>query len=100
MRSRKGSSGLRVGVISQFEPSALGVHSLLRSKIPFGTSMKAIRIGRLVSAAKAGVIESSMGRAIAAPAPRKKVRRGMDFLEITIFSSPHLEGSAVHDAKN
>src|SRR5690348_6633636 len=100
MRSRNGSSGLRVGVISQLVPSVLGVHSPFKSNMPFGTSMKARRIGRFVSAAKAGVIASSMGRAIAAPAPRKNVRRGMYFLDITIFGSPHLEGSAVYDAKN
>src|SRR5436309_2988679 len=98
MRSRNGSSGLRVGVISQPMPSVFGVHSLFKSKIPFGTSMNAKRVGRLVSAAKAGVIASSIGKAIAAPAPRKKVRRGMDFLTINIFRSPHLERSAVDDA--
>src|SRR5450432_763651 len=100
MRSRNASSGLRVGVISQLAPSVLGVHSWFKSKIPFGTSMNAIRIGRLVSTANAGVIESSIGKAITAPAPRKNVRRGMDFLKITIFCSPHLEGSAVDDAQN
>src|SRR5205807_5123927 len=100
MRSRKASSGLSVCGISQPMPSVLGVHSLFRSKIPFGTSMNAMRIGRLLSTAKAGVIASSMGNATTAPAPRKKVRRGMDFLKITIFCSPHLERSAVDDAKN
>src|SRR5882724_5038261 len=100
MRSRKASSGLRVCVISQPVPSVLGVHSLFKLKMPLGTSMNAMRIGRLASTAKAGVIASSMGRATTAPAPRKNVRRGMDFLKITIFCSPHLERSAVDDAKN
>src|SRR6266566_1709383 len=100
MRSRKASSGLRVWGISQPVPSVLGVHSLFKLKMPFGTSMNAMRIGRLVSTAKAGVIASSIGKATTAPAPRKNVRRGMDFLKITIFCSPHLERSAVDDAKN
>src|ERR1700687_5006333 len=100
MRSRKASSGLRVWGGSQFALSVLGVHSLFKSKIPFGFSMNAMRIGRLVSTAKAGVIASSMGNASTAPAPRKNVRRGRDFLKITIFCSPHLERSAVDDAKN
>src|SRR5258705_7596112 len=100
MRSRKASIGLRVCVISQPVPSVLGVHSLFKLKMPLGTSRNAMRIGRLASTARAGVIASSMGKAITAPAPRKNVRRGMDFLKITIFCSPHLERSAVYDAKN
>src|SRR5436190_1118802 len=100
MRSRKASSGLRVWGISQPVPSVLGVNSLFKLKMPFGTSMNAMRIGRLASTAKAGVIASSIGKAITAPAPRKNVRRAMDFLKITIFCSPHLERGAVDDAKN
>src|SRR5258706_7078896 len=100
MRSRKASIGLRVCVISESVPSVLGVTSLFKLKMPFGTSMNAMRIGRLVSTAKAGVIASSIGKATTAPAPRKNVRRGMDFLKITIFCSPHLERGAVDDAKN
>src|SRR6059058_1421644 len=100
MRSRKASIGLRVGVISQPVPSVLGVHSLFKSKMPFGTSMNAMRIGRLASTAKAGVMASSMGNATAAPAPRRNVRRGIDFLRINILCSPHLERSAVDDAKD
>ncbi len=100
MRSRKASSGLRVWVISQSAPSVFGVNSWFRLKIPFGVCMNAMRIGRFVSTANAGVIAPSMGKAIAAPAPRRNVRRGMDFLRITIFDSPHLEWSAVDDVKN
>src|SRR5216684_1340773 len=100
MRSRKASSGLRVGVISQSVPSVLGVHSWFKLNMPFGTSKNAIRIGFAASTANAGVIASNMGRASVAPAPRKNVRRGMDFLRITIFHSPHLEWGAVDDTKN
>src|SRR5882672_7545541 len=101
MRSRKASIGLRVRVISNPAPSVLGVHSPFKLKMPFGICMNAMRVGRTAApAANAGVMASSIGRARAAPAPRKNVRRGMDFLKITIFCSPHLERSAVDDAKN
>ena len=62
--------------------------------------MNVIRIGRLLSADSAGVMASSTGSASAAPAPRSNVRRGMDFLVITIAGPPHLEWRAVDDAKN
>src|SRR6266567_7123075 len=100
MRSRKASSGLRVGVISQSVPSVLGVHSWFKLNMPLGTSKNAMRIGFAASTANAGVIASNMGRASVAPAPRRNVRRGMDFLRITIFHSPHLEWGAVDDTKN
>jgi hypothetical protein len=69
-------------------------------KMPFGICMNAMRVGRVVSTANAGVIASNIGNASAAPAPRKNVRRGMDFLRITISHSPHLEWGAVDDAKD
>jgi hypothetical protein len=46
--------------------------------------MNAKRIGRAGGAAKAALMASSTGRARLAPVPRKKVRRGMDFLRIAI----------------
>jgi len=52
------------------------------------------------TAAKAGVMASSTGKARVAPMPRRTVRRGIDFLKITIASPPHLKWCAVHDAKN
>src|ERR1700676_2503223 len=98
MRSRNCASGSRIGGRSKPAPSVAGVH--LSIMIPFGTSMNDMRIGRAVSAAKAGVMASSTGKAKAAPAPRKKVRRGMDFLVITIAYPPHLERRAPDDAEN
>src|ERR1700733_9592407 len=44
----------------------------------------AVRLG----AANAGVIESSRGRATAAPKPRRKVRRGRDFFVIITSREP------------
>jgi hypothetical protein len=100
MRSLKSASGSRIRVISVSGPSALGAHSFLRFMIPFGTWMKPRRIGRAVSADRAGVMASSTGNASTAPAPRKKVRRGIYFLVITIAYPPHLERGAVDDPKN
>ena len=100
MRSLKAASGSSVRVNSQLAPTVRGVHSFLKLKIPFGTCMNAIRIGRLVAAANAGVMASSMGRARVAPIPRTKVRRGIAFLKMTIASPPHLKWCAVDDAKN
>src|SRR5580765_4048073 len=98
MRSLNWASGSRTGVRAKPAPSVAGVH--LSIMIPFGTSMKHMRIGCAVCAAKAGVMASRKGRARAAPAPRKKVRRGMDFLWITIAHTPHLKWRAFHDAEN
>src|ERR1700752_816619 len=98
MRSRNCSSGSRPRVIAQLVPSVAGVH--LSIMIPLGTSMNDIRIGRLASADRAGVMASSTGRASAAPAPRRNVRRGIDFLVINIAGPPHLEWRAVDDAEN
>src|SRR5215470_13120366 len=100
MRSLKSASGSIIRVIPSRAPSALGAHSFLRFMIPFGTCMNPMRIGRAVSADRAGVMASSMGNARAAPEPRKKVRRGMYFLLITIAYPPHLERGAVDDPKN
>src|SRR5262245_47993640 len=99
MRSRNGSSGSRTRVSAKLAPSVGGVH--LSIMIPLGTSMKDIRIGRLSSAASAGVMASSTGSASVAPAPRRNVRRGIDFLVMTdIAGPPHLEWRAVDDAQN
>src|ERR1700681_2588579 len=98
MRSWKGASGSRIGVKAKPGPSVAGVH--LSIMIPFGTSMNAMRTGRAVAAAKAGVMASSTGKARTAPVPRKKARRGMDFLVITIAHPPHLKWRALHDAEN
>src|SRR5262245_29259150 len=94
------ASGSMMRVISPRGPSALGDHSFLRFMIPFGTCMKPMRIGRAVSADRAGVMASSTGNARTAPVPRKKARRGMYFLLITIAYPPHLERGAVDDPKN
>src|ERR1700688_4924295 len=98
MRSRNGASGSRIGVRANPGPSVAGVH--LSIMIPLGTSMNDMRTGRSVAAAKAGVMASSMGKARAAPVPRRKARRGMDFLVITIAYPPHLKRVAVDDTEN
>jgi len=100
MRSLKAASGSSVRVNSQLVPTLLGVHSPFKLKIPFGVCMNAMRIGRVVAALNAGVMASSMGKARVAPTPRKKVRRGIDCLKITIAHSPHLKWCALDDAKN
>src|SRR5947209_712285 len=68
--------------------------------IPFGTSMKDRRIGAAGSAASAGVMASSTGRASTAPVPRRKARRGIDFLAMIIADPPHLEWGALDDTEN
>src|SRR5262249_49160949 len=99
MRSRNCASGCRTGVSSKSAPSFVGVH--LSIMIPFGTSMNDRRIGRWVSADSAGVMASSTGKARVALAPRRKLRRGIDFLVIVnIAYPPHLEWRAVDDAEN
>src|ERR1700730_9670969 len=98
MRSRNPASGWRIGVNANSGPSVAGVN--LSIMIPFGTSMNAMRTGRDVAVAKAGVIASTTGRARAAPVPRRKARRGIDFLEITIAYPPHLKWRAVDDTEN
>src|SRR5580700_3423172 len=98
MRSRNGASGSRIGVKAKSAPSVAGVH--LSIMMPLGTSMKAMRTGRAVAVAKAGVMASSTGKASAAPVPRRKARRGIDFLEISIACPPHLKRRAVDDAEN
>src|SRR5262245_58025902 len=98
MRSLKAASGSRVRVSSQLAPTVPGVHSFLKLKIPFGTCMNAMRIGRLVAAANAGVMASSMGRARVAPTPRTKVRLGIAFLKTTIAGLPHLKWCAFDDS--
>src|SRR5262249_13969981 len=85
-------------VSAKLAPTVAGVH--LSIMIPLGTSMNDIRIGRSASADSAGVMASSTGTAKAAPAPRRNVRRGMDFLVITIAGPPHLEWRAVDEAEN
>src|SRR5437763_16200810 len=99
MRPRNSASGSRTGVNAKLAPSVAGVH--LSIMIPFGTSMNAIRVGRAVGVAKAGVMASSKGRASVAAVPRKKLRRGIDFLVTgSIACSPHLEWRALDDAEN
>src|SRR5438477_3514520 len=98
MRSRNGASGSRIGDRAKPAPSVAGVH--LSIMMPLGTSMNDRRIGRAVAAAKAGVMASSTGRARAAPVPRRKARRGIDFLVITIACPPHLKRRALDDAEN
>src|SRR5437899_5402696 len=87
MRSLKAANGSRTGVSSYPLPTTAGVH--LSMMIPFGTVKNERRVAALdaVSAGepKAGNIASSRGNARAVPAPRKKVRRGVDFLKIIIL---------------
>ena len=87
MRSLKAANGSRTGVSSYPLPTAAGVH--LSMMIPFGTVKNERRVAVLeaVSAGepKAGSIASSSGNARAVPAPRKKVRLGIDFLKIIIL---------------
>src|SRR5262245_10827852 len=100
MRSLKAASGSRVRVSSKLAPTVLGVHSPFRLKIPFGTCMNAMRVGRFVAAVSAGVMASSMGRASVAPTPRRNVRRGIAYLKTTIANPPHSKWCALDDAKN
>src|ERR1700676_1152385 len=100
MRSRNDASGWSVGESSKSGPSTLGVHSPFRFMIPLGTSMNCMRIGDAFSTAKAGVMASSTGKAKTAPVPRKKARRGIDFLVTTIAYPPHLKRVAADDTKN
>src|SRR5437867_2533330 len=100
MRSLKAANGSRTGVSSYPLPTAAGVH--LSMMIPFGTVKNERRVAVLeaVSAGepKAGSIASSSGNARAVPAPRKKVRLGIDFLKIIMLpSSPHLKRHTVDD---
>src|SRR5438105_2288926 len=61
-------------------PTAWGVQSAMFT--PLGTKMKAMRRGKpgavpgLAAKESAGTIDSSIGSAIAAPSPLRKVRRG------------------------
>jgi hypothetical protein len=92
-----------MGLSSYPLPTVDGVH--LSMMIPFGTVKNERRLAMFdaVSAgdAKAGTIASKSGRASAVPAPRKKVRRGIDFLKMfTLTRSPHLERHTVDDAHN
>src|ERR1700736_2573196 len=100
MRSRNDASGWRVGEGSKSGAPTLGVHSLFRFMIPLGTSMNCMRIGAAFSTAKAGVMASRTGKAKTAPVPRKRARRGIDFLVTSIASPPHLKRVAVDDAEN
>ncbi len=52
MRSLKAASGSSVRVNSQSAPTALGVHSPFKLKIPFGVCMNAMRIGRVAGGAE------------------------------------------------
>src|SRR5271156_6051013 len=66
--------------MSKAAPTVLGVQ--LSITMPFGTYTKDVRMGAwaaLAGAAKAGTMASSMGRAIAAPMPRRNVRRSRCF---------------------
>src|ERR1044071_4905049 len=98
MRSLKSASGSSTGVSAKSAPSVAGVH--LSIMIPFGTSMNDRRTGRAGSAANAGVMASSTGKARAAPVPRRNARRGSDFLVSIIACSPHLKRHAFDDAEN
>src|SRR5438552_1300398 len=98
MRSLNCASGSRTGETAKLAPSVAGTH--LSIMIPFGTSTKAMRIGRAVSAASAGVMASSNGKAKTAPAPCRKARRGMAFLNITIAHLPHLKRRTLGDSQN
>jgi len=63
-------------------PSVLGVHSLFKLKMPLGTSMKAMRIGRLAFHGKSRGhrIQHRQGK-LPRPLHAKKARRGMDFFK-------------------
>src|SRR5260370_18674458 len=82
--SRMVASGYRIGVGSNPAPSVFGVH-LSIGHIPLGTYTIPSRTGDLTAAvANAGTIESNSGSAIAAPIPRRSVRRGIAFLKTTM----------------
>src|SRR5579862_5034552 len=102
--SRNASIGCSVLVNSKAAPSAAGVQSFMM--MPLGVYRNAIR-GTAVrlGAANAGVIESSTGRAMAAPKPCRKVRRArdrlvMNILAILLGSPPHLKWYAIHHPQN
>src|SRR5262245_10307305 len=95
MRSLKAASGSKMGVSSYPLPTVGGVH--LSMMIPFGTVKNESRLAVLdaVSAgeAKAGNMASISGSARAVPAPRRKVRRGIDFLK-TVINALSSSGTA------
>src|SRR5262245_24600904 len=95
MRSLKPAKGSRTGVSSNPLPPPAGVH--LSMMMPLGTVKNERRLAVLdaVSAgdANAGTIASNNGNASAVPAPRRNVRRGIDFFR-TIIIEPSSFGTA------
>ena len=79
-----------MGVISNSAPAPRGRKFSIWT--PLGTYRKPIRIrgraGVLASADSAGTMASRSGRASAAPAPRRKVRRGNDRFVMIIPPPP------------
>src|SRR5436190_21894719 len=84
---RNGSNGLRIGVISRVPSVVFGVQ--LSMTQPLGRYTPPKRRGGwaedCASGVMAGAIDSRKGRATAAPIPRRNVRRGNDFLAMTIL---------------
>src|SRR5580700_10529504 len=85
-RLRNGSNGFVINENSKFEPSCCGLQ--YPGAAPCGCQ---IPMKRLTGAAAvlprgvcAGTIESSSGKPSVMPAPRKNVRRGMNFFSINI----------------
>src|SRR3954469_13505694 len=82
-------------------PLSEGVHASIVT--PFGTYAKARRSGEAFAAgaAKAGVMASRAGSAMAAPSPFRNRRRGRCRPTLIMSGSPaHLERRAPHDLEH
>ena len=93
MSCRNGSSGFITRENSKPAPAPFGVQSGI--VMPFGTYVKPRRTGRpwKRAAANAGVIASSMGSAMTAPTPLRKLRRGRCVrVTIMVCSQPFVTG--------
>lgn len=88
--SRTGASEARIGD-SWSSVSPGGVHRELSQPIGMKTnpSRRTGWAAVFASGVAAGTIASSSGKAMVAPMPRRKVRRGMDFfvMKLMVFSS-------------
>src|SRR5712692_336240 len=119
VRSRNGSSGLRIIGNSNPPPSFAGTQ--YPGAIPWGTKIPVKRVLGLAAvwarSVRAGTIASSNGNASMVPAPRRNVRRGMCFLVMNIVDRSwqltrsgslvrrrrfhvHLERRALDDARH
>ena len=103
MFSRNGSSDFIVGLNSKSAPAVVGVHRnflgllSLHPMMPFGVYTYPSRTGAFFIVCATAVsgenIESSTGRAIVAPTPRRNVRRGSVLLVMIMTPKPSSSGT-------